>query len=129
MTQFPAELRYSDAHLWVRQEGELVILGITTHAVEQLGEITGVSLPSVGASLALSDHFGTVESVKASSDLPSPIAGTVARVNDALDDEPEKIEDDPYGDGWLIAVKREGGASLEGLMTASDYEKKIAHGD
>jgi glycine cleavage system H protein len=119
----PEELQYTRSHEWVRTEGDTATIGITDHAQEELGDIVFVELPEEGATFDVGDAFGTVESVKAVSDLYAPVGGEVVEVNEALDDAPEKINEDPYGDGWIIKlrVSDEG----EGLLSASDYEKLL----
>ena len=119
----PEELQYTRSHEWVRTEGDTATIGITDHAQDELGDIVFVELPEEGANFDAGDSFGTVESVKAVSDLYTPVGGEVVEVNDALNDSPEKINEDPYGDGWFIKlrVSDEG----EGLLSASDYEKLL----
>ena len=116
----PEELQYTRSHEWVRTEGETATVGITDHAQDELGDIVFVELPEVGATFDAGDSFGTVESVKAVSDLYTPVGGEVVEVNEALDDTPEKINEDPYGEGWIIKLR----VSDEGsLLSASDYEQ------
>ena len=116
----PEELQYTRSHEWVRTEGETATVGITDHAQDELGDIVFVELPEVGATFDAGDSFGTVESVKAVSDLYAPVGGEVVEVNEALNDSPEKINEDPYGEGWIIKLR----VSDEGsLLSASDYEQ------
>jgi glycine cleavage system H protein len=119
----PEELQYTKSHEWVRTEGDTATIGITDHAQEELGDIVFVELPEEGATLDAGDSFGTLESVKAVSDLYAPVGGEVVEVNEALNDSPEKINEDPYGDGWIIKlrVSDEGAA----LLSASDYEQLL----
>lgn len=117
---YPTELKYTKDHEWARIEGDLVRVGITAHAVEQLGDITLLDLPKVGAQLAEHANFGTVESVKAVSELFSPLAGEVVEVNEELADKPELVNDDTYGKGWMIVLRPTAG--LEGLLDAAAYE-------
>jgi glycine cleavage system H protein len=118
----PEELQYTRSHEWVRTEGDTATVGITDYAQEELGDIVYVELPEEGATFDTGDSFGTVESVKAVSDLYSPVGGEVVGVNEALNDSPEKINEDPYGDGWLIKLR----VSDEGdLLSASDYEQLL----
>jgi glycine cleavage system H protein len=119
----PESLSYTKSHEWVRTEGDTATIGITEHAQDELGDIVFVELPEVGATLDAGDSFGTVESVKAVSDLYVPVGGEVVEVNEALNDSPEKINEDPYGDGWIVKLRTSGDAS--GLLSASDYEKFI----
>ena len=118
----PEELQYTRSHEWVRTEGDTATIGITDHAQDELGDIVFVELPEVGATFDAGDSFGTVESVKAVSDLYAPVGGEVVEVNEALNDSPEKINEDPYGDGWIIKLR----VSDEGdLLSASDYEQLL----
>ena len=118
----PEELQYTRSHEWVRTEDDTATIGITDYAQEELGDIVYVELPEEGATFDTGDSFGTVESVKAVSDLYSPVGGEVVGVNEALNDSPEKINEDPYGDGWLIKLR----VSDEGdLLSASDYEQLL----
>jgi glycine cleavage system H protein len=118
----PEELQYTRSHEWVRREGETATVGITDHAQDELGDVVFVELPEVGAAFDAGDSFGAVESVKAVSDLYAPVGGEVVEVNSALEDAPEKINEDPYGDGWILKLR----ASGEGdLLTAQEYEKLL----
>jgi glycine cleavage system H protein len=115
----PEELQYTKSHEWVRTEGDTATIGITDHAQDELGDVVFVELPEVGASFDAGDSFGTLESVKAVSDLYTPVGGEVVEVNEALNDSPEKINEDPYGDGWIVKLS----VSDKGdLLSASDYE-------
>jgi glycine cleavage system H protein len=116
----PEELQYTRSHEWVRTEGDTATIGITDHAQDELGDIVFVELPEEGASFDAGDSFGTVESVKAVSDLYTPVGGEVVEVNDALNDSPEKINEDPYGEGWIVKIQVSGEADL---LSASDYEQ------
>jgi glycine cleavage system H protein len=116
----PEELQYTKSHEWVRTEGDTATIGITDHAQDELGDVVFVELPEVGATFDAGDSFGTVESVKAVSDLYTPVGGEVVEVNETLNDQPEKINEDPYGEGWIVKLS----ASGEGdLLSASDYEQ------
>ncbi|MEG6505089.1 glycine cleavage system protein GcvH [Nitratidesulfovibrio sp. 1201_IL3209] len=120
----PADLLYTDTHEWVRIEGDEAVIGITQFAQEQLGDLTFVDLPAVGDTLANGQEMGSVESVKAASELYSPLAGTVSAVNDALSGAPELVNQSPYTDGWMVRVKLDG--KPEGLLSAADYEAVVA---
>ena len=121
MSNIPADLKYSTTHEWVQVNGAEATVGITFFAQDALGDITYVDLPGVGDAVTAGKEFGAVESVKAASDLVSPVSGEVVAVNEALADAPEKCNADPYGEAWLIKVKV---AALEdGLMDAAAYEK------
>ena len=116
----PEELQYTRSHEWVRTEDDTATIGITDHAQDELGDIVFVELPEQGATLGAGDSFGTVESVKAVSDLYAPVGGEVVEVNEALNDSPEKINEDPYGEGWIVKIQVSGEADL---LSASDYEQ------
>jgi glycine cleavage system H protein len=116
----PEELQYTRSHEWVRTEGDTATIGITDHAQDELGDIVFVELPEEGATLDAGDSFGTVESVKAVSDLYTPVGGEVVEVNEALNDQPEKINEDPYGEGWIVKIQVSGEGDL---LSASDYEQ------
>jgi glycine cleavage system H protein len=118
----PEELQYTRSHEWVRTEGDTATIGITDHAQDELGDIVFVELPEQGATLEAGDSFGSVESVKAVSDLYTPVGGEVIEVNEALSDSPEMINEDPYGEGWIMKIQ----VSAEGdLLSASDYEQLL----
>ena len=119
MSNIPADLKYSKTHEWVKVNGDEAVVGITHFAQDALGDITYVDLPGEGDALTAGKEFGAVESVKAASDLVSPVSGTVFAVNEALADAPEKCNADPYGDGWLVKVKVS--ALEDGLMDATAY--------
>ena len=117
----PTNLLYAESHEWVRVEGHEAVLGITDHAQHSLGDITYVELPAVGDTLASGQEMGVVESVKAASDLYSPVQGEVVAVNEALNDTPELVNQSPYEQGWMVRVKLS--AQPDGLLSAADYEK------
>lgn len=118
----PQDLQYTKSHEWVRQQGDTATVGITDHAQEELGDVVFVELPAEGDSFEAGESFGTVESVKAVSDLYAPVAGEVVEVNSALEDAPEKINEDPYGDGWIVKLRTSGEAEL---LSADEYEKTL----
>ena len=127
MSDVPENLRYTKEHEWTRVEDDgNVVIGITAHAVEQLGDITMVTLPEAGAAIEKDQPFGDVDSVKAVSELFAPIDGEVVEINPELDAAPESVNEDPYGNGWMLKVKPSDAAQLEGLMSAADYQKLIA---
>ena len=125
---FPDDCRYSESHEYVRPEGYLVRLGISSFAVDQLGDIVFVELPAVGASLARGTSFGSVESVKAVEDLMAPVSGTVEARNEAVLASPEELQNDPYGEGWLLLVRLGAPDELEALMDAATYGAKVQAG-
>ena len=116
---------YTEEHEWIRVDGDQATVGITDFAQGQLGDIVFVELPEEGATLEAGDSFGTVESVKAVSDLYSPVGGEVVEVNEALNDNPEKINEDPYGDGWICLIEPTDGAELDGLLDGAAYRAHI----
>ncbi|MDQ3659414.1 MAG: glycine cleavage system protein GcvH [Actinomycetota bacterium] len=118
----PENLQYTRSHEWVRVEDDVATIGITDHAQEELGDVVFVELPEAGATFEAGDSFGAVESVKAVSDLYAPVSGEVVEVNSALEDAPEKINDDPYGEGWILKLRA---SDTGGLLSASDYEKVL----
>jgi glycine cleavage system H protein len=126
MASIPKDLKYTKDHEWARLEGELVRVGITTYAVEQLGDVTLVDLPKVGTRVANAAHFGDIESVKAVSELFAPLAGEIVAVNDALADKPELVNDSPYDQGWMLVIKPSDRAELSGLLDATAYEALLS---
>jgi glycine cleavage system H protein len=117
----PDEVRYAESHEWARSEGGQVKVGISDYAQDQLGDIVFVELPEVGDSLEKGEEFGTVESVKAVSELYMPVGGEIVAVNSALEDNPEWVNNTPYADGWMIEIKPEDASSIENLLTRDKY--------
>ena len=117
----PEEVRYTDDHEWAKNNGETVRIGISDYAQDQLGDIVFVELPEVGSTFEKGDEFGTVESVKAVSELYMPMGGEVTAVNDTLTDEPERVNSDPYKDGWMMDIKASDPTELDALKTRADY--------
>lgn len=124
----PKDLRYSKEHEWVKVEGEDAVVGITDHAQEQLGDVVYVELPPVGQQLQQFKNFGVVESVKAASDLFSPVSGEVVAVNTELGKSPEKVNEEPYDSGWMVRVRLKDPEELNNLLDAAAYEKEVAEG-
>jgi len=124
----PTDLRYTTDHEWVRIEGDRAAIGITTYAAEQLGDIVFVELPEIGRSLEAAGAFGVVESVKAVSDLFAPLSGVVAETNSELATNPELVNSDPYGHGWMIRLGVADPSQLDGLLDAAAYDALIAAG-
>ena len=122
---YPDDCRYADSHEYARAEGALVRIGISAFAVDQLGDIVFVELPEVGASLSQGSSFGSVESVKAVEEVIAPISGTIEARNEAVLASPEELQNDPYGEGWLLLVRPSDPAQLEGLMDAATYSAKV----
>ena len=118
----PGDLQYTKTHEWMRREGDTATVGITDHAQDELGDVVFVELPEEGATFGAGDAFGTIESVKAVSDLYAPVGGEVVEVNSALDDVPEKVNEDPYGDGWIVRLRVSGEGDL---LSAVEYEKVL----
>ena len=121
----PAELRYSKDHEWIRLEGETAYVGITDFAQHELGDIVFVDIDTVDETLEAEETFGTIEAVKTSSELLLPVAGTVIEFNEALADAPETVNNDPYGEGWIIKVQVANPADLDGLLDAEAYKELI----
>lgn len=118
---YPADLRYTKEHEWARVDGKIATIGITRFAVEQLGDVTQVDLPKEGETIKKDDVFGTVESVKAVSDLFAPLTGKVVKVNTPLSDTPEYLNDDPYDEGWMIQIEMTNPSELDALMGVDEY--------
>lgn len=121
----PAELKYTKEHEWIRLEGDVAYVGITDYAQEQLGDIVFVDIPTEGETLAADEVFGTIEVVKTISDLFLPVAGEILEQNEALADQPELVNQDPYGEGWLIKIKPAADADFDSLLDAEAYKALI----
>lgn len=121
----PENLKYTSDHEWVSSSESELLIGITDHAQDSLGDVTFVELPDVGARFGEKEVFGVVESVKAASDLYMPVAGEIIGVNDGLNDSPETVNSDPYGDGWMIKVRPDQPDSISNLLDAQSYGKEI----
>ena len=121
----PESLRYSREDEWARAEGDRVIVGVTDYAQQQLGDIVFVELPAVGVEISQGDPFGVIESVKTVSDLYAPISGVVVAVNEDLAEQPEVVNDDCYGDGWMIAIEPENHDEYEAMLSAQDYAQHV----
>ena len=119
----PQNLRYSEEHEWVKVEKNFGVVGITSHAQSQLGDITFVELPKVGTQVKKGQTMGVVESVKAVSDIFSPLTGTIKEINQPLAEKPETINGDPYGNGWLVKIQMTNPSELDSLLTAEQYDK------
>ncbi len=122
---YPEDLKYTKEHEWVRVVGNKAIVGITEFAQDQLGDVVFIELPEVGEKVKQFESFGTIESVKAVSDLYAPVSGEVIKVNDALEDEPERVNKDPYGEGWMLEIEIKNPAELNNLISAKEYEAYI----
>lgn len=119
--EFPEELRYTDEHEWARVEGARVRVGITDFAQDALGDVVYVDLPDIGATVEAAQPFGEVESTKSVSDIFSPVAGRIVERNQLLDDRPELVNEQPYGEGWLVVLEPDDPAAVEGLLDAQAY--------
>jgi len=122
---YPADLKYSKEHEWVKADGNIATIGITTHAQDELGDIVYVELPKVGTKFSAMKEFGVVESVKTVSTLYCPVSGEVTEVNPSLSSKPETVNSDPHGEGWMIRIKMTDPSELNGLLSAQDYEALI----
>ncbi|ALF52832.1 glycine cleavage system protein H [Nostoc piscinale CENA21] len=125
MAEYPDDLKYQDSHEYVRLDGEIATIGITEFAVRELGEIVFVELPEIGKTFAKGDELGTIESVKAVGELYSPVTGAVVESNNALIDDPELLNDDPYGEGWLLKIRVDDPSELDDALTASQYSALV----
>lgn len=126
MSNTPTELKYASSHEWARLEGDIVVVGITDHAQEALGDLVFVELPEVGDTVNAGDEAGVVESVKAASDIYAPVSGEVIEVNPALEDTPELINSDPYGEGWMYKIRVASVEELDSLLAAEEYDEQVA---
>jgi len=122
---FPSDLKYTKDHEWIKLNGQYATIGITDFAQSELGDIVYVDVTTLGQELNAHDVFGTVEAVKTVSDLFMPVAGKVVEFNTALETSPEKVNDDPYGEGWMIKIEVKNPADVEGLLTAEQYKELI----
>jgi len=120
----PDDRRYLETHEWHKVEGDLVAIGLTDHAANELTDITFVALPTVGTTVEAGQSWGEIESVKATSELYTGVTGTIAEVNDSLNDTPEQVNQDPFGAGWMIKIRPAAEADLSGLLSSQDYDAK-----
>ncbi|WP_303761172.1 glycine cleavage system protein GcvH [Alcanivorax jadensis] len=125
MSEIPAELRYAASHEWAKNDDGVVTVGITEHAQDAMGDLVYVELPEVGQVLAAGDEAGVVESVKAASDIYAPVAGEIIEINEALEDEPELVNNAPYEGGWLFKIQMSEETDLDNLLTADQYQAQI----
>ena len=121
----PSDLKYASTHEWARLEGDLVVTGISDHAQNSLGDLVYVEMPEVGAQLSAGQQAGVVESVKTASDIHAPVDGEVVEINPALEDDPELVNTDPYGEGWIYKIRPARAADLDDLLTAEQYEDTL----
>ena len=123
---YPADLKYDKEHEWLKADGDVAVIGITHFAQDQLGEVVYVDLPAVGDEVAAGDTFGEIESVKSVSELYAPVSGEVVEVNDALDGKPETVNEDAYGEGWMIKVRMSDPSQADAMMSSDEYESFLA---
>ena len=123
--QFPGDIRYTSEHEWIRVEGDEAYVGITDYAQSELGEIVFIDVPTLGETVGQGEVFGSVEAVKTVSDLNMPVSGEVLEINGALDAQPELVNNDPYGEGWIIRISVKDAAELDKLMDAATYEASL----
>ena len=126
---YPKNFLYSKEHEWIRVEDDICVLGITEFAQKELGEVVFVELPEIGQVFDTNDELGTIESVKAVAEVYTPVAGEVVEINDAVVDDPELLNDDPHGDGWLIKIRYSSADDLKSLMSPADYEEYAQSGE
>ena len=122
---FPGDIRYTSEHEWIRVEGDEAFVGITDYAQSELGEIVFVDVPTLGETVGQGEVFGSIEAVKTVSDLNMPVTGEVLEINGALDAQPELVNNDPYGEGWIIRISVKDAAELDNLMDAKAYEASL----
>lgn len=129
MANIPDDLHYSKDHEWVRVEGDTATVGITDFAQHSLGDVVYIELPSAGDKIAAHEPFGSVESVKAVSEVFTPISGEIVEVNDGLNDSPESVNSDPYGDGWMIKLKMDNAGEADAMLNAAEYEEYLSESE
>ncbi|MEB3766481.1 glycine cleavage system protein GcvH [Acinetobacter sp. MD2] len=120
--QHPSELKYAASHEWAKIEGDVIVTGISDHAQDALGDLVYIELPEIGREVAAGEQTGVVESVKTASDIYAPVAGTIVEINTNLEDDPDFVNDDPYGKGWLYKIKPTNLQDIENLLSNTDYE-------
>ncbi|MFO7767557.1 MAG: glycine cleavage system protein GcvH [bacterium] len=126
---FPSDLKYTKDHEWCRIEGDVAVVGITDFAQSELGDVVFLELPDVGTETVQDEEFGTIEAVKAVAELYAPLSGEITEVNEDVVDEPEKVNEDPYGEGWMIKIKMSDGSEVENLLDAGAYEALVGEGE
>ena len=129
MSNIPENLRYSKDHEWVGVDGDVASIGITDHAQHSLGDVVYIDMPRVGDTFGAHEAFGSVESVKAVSEIFTPVAGEVVEVNEAINDAPEAVNNDPYGAGWMVKVKMANSGEADAMLSAVEYEEYLAASD
>ena len=121
----PSELKYASTHEWARQDDDLIVTGISDHAQESLGDLVSIEIPEVGSRVVAGEQAGVVESVKTASDIHAPVSGVVVEINSVLEDDPEIINTDPYGAGWIYKIRPDLPAELDALLSADEYEESL----
>lgn len=121
----PSELKYASTHEWARQDDDLIVTGISDHAQESLGDLVYIEIPEVGSRVVAGEQAGVVESVKTASDIHAPVSGVVVEINSVLEDDPEIINTDPYGAGWIYKIRPDLPAELDALLSADEYEESL----
>lgn len=129
MAQFPTDYRYTKEHEWAARDGDLVKVGVTSYAVEQLGDVTLVDLPEVGTEVQAHERFGDIESVKTVSELFAPVSGEIVEVNGELDESPELVNEGPYDKGWMVVIRMSDPSEFDVLMDAAQYEDFVSKSD
>ena len=122
---YPPDLKYLDSHQWIRVEGEIGTVGITSFGQEKMGEVVYVELPEKGKKVKQKEYFSIIESAKAAFDVPSPVSGEIIEINEKLEDDPSLVNRDPYGEGWLVKIKLSDLSEVESLLTLEQYQKLI----
>ena len=122
---YPEDLKYMESHEWARREDDIAVVGITFYAQQEIQDVVYVELPEVGATIEQKNEFGVIESVKSAFDLYSPVSGEVIEINEALEDAPELVNEDPYGEGWMMKIKMTNPEELNNMMTAEEYQVMI----
>jgi glycine cleavage system H protein len=126
MSNIPENLRYSKDHEWVKADGDVASIGITDYAQHSLGDVVYVDMPRVGDKLGAHEAFGSVESVKAVSEVFTPVAGEIVEVNEGLNDTPEKVNSDPYGEAWFVKIKMDNPGEVDGMLSGEEYEEYLS---
>lgn len=125
MSHLPEELKYLSTHEWARAEGDVITVGITDHAQDAMGDLVYIEVPELGQQLSAGEEAGVVESVKAASDIYAPVSGEIVAVNEGLEEEPELVNQDPYGDGWMFQIKVSDPGELDALLDAEAYQQQV----
>ncbi len=122
---FPADLKYMESHEWARREGDIVVVGISDYAQEEIQDVVYVELPEVGTAIEQKREFGVIESVKAAFDLYAPVSGKIIEINEELEDAPDLVNEDPYGAGWMVKIRMRDASELDNIMSVSEYQEMI----